>query len=104
MLIRVFTTDDRSEPSLAIVDRVVEPCGHRGVRRLHLDLLAGFSRLQRIDQLLDGLPAKVKATFLLSQVDGLTYPQIAQVLGISPRSVSDYMAKALQRCLRVSQQ
>lgn len=60
--------------------------------------------LQRIDQLLDGLPAKVKATFLLSQVDGLTYPQIAQVLGISPRSVSDYMAKALQRCLRVSQQ
>ncbi len=58
--------------------------------------------LQRIDQLLDGLPAKVKATFLLSQVDGLTYPEIALALGISQRSVSDYMTKALQRCLRVS--
>ncbi|MCP8467070.1 sigma-70 family RNA polymerase sigma factor [Pseudomonas sp. ZM23] len=58
--------------------------------------------LQRIDQLLDGLPLKVKATFLLSQVDGLTYPEIARALGISQRSVSDYMARALQRCLKVS--
>lgn len=58
--------------------------------------------LQRIDQLLDGLPAKVKATFLLSQIDGLTYPEIARTLGISQRSVSDYMTKALQRCLKAS--
>ncbi|GLK88891.1 sigma-70 family RNA polymerase sigma factor [Pseudomonas turukhanskensis] len=57
--------------------------------------------LHRIDLLLDGLPAKVKATFLLAQVDGLTYPEIARTLGISQRSVSDYMTRALQRCLRV---
>jgi RNA polymerase sigma-70 factor (ECF subfamily) len=58
--------------------------------------------LIEIDRLLDGLPAKVKATFLLSQVDGLTYPQIATSLGISQRSVSDYMAMAVKRCLRFS--
>ncbi|WP_286776339.1 MULTISPECIES: sigma-70 family RNA polymerase sigma factor [unclassified Pseudomonas] len=58
--------------------------------------------LQAIDALLDGLPAKVKATFLLSQLNGLTYPQIAQELGISQRSVSDYMAKAFNRCLKLS--
>ena len=55
--------------------------------------------LQRLDALLDGLPDKVKATFVLSRVNGLTYPQIARQLGISQRSVSDYMTRALGRCL-----
>jgi RNA polymerase sigma-70 factor (ECF subfamily) len=58
--------------------------------------------LQAIDHLLDSLPAKVKATFLLSRLNGLTYPEIAAELGISQRSVSDYMARAFNRCLRVS--
>ncbi|AZF06966.1 sigma-70 family RNA polymerase sigma factor [Pseudomonas sp. R5-89-07] len=53
--------------------------------------------LQAIDQWLDGWPAKVKATFLLSRLNGLTYPQIAAELGISQRSVSDYSAQALRR-------
>ncbi len=51
--------------------------------------------LQAIDLSLDRLPAKVKTTFLLSRVNGLTYPQIAAELGISQRSVSDYMARAV---------
>ncbi|MEG8246476.1 sigma-70 family RNA polymerase sigma factor [Pseudomonas paracarnis] len=51
--------------------------------------------LQAVEQTLDRLPAKVKATFLLSRVNGLTYPQIAAELGISQRSVSDYMARAV---------
>lgn len=55
--------------------------------------------LQAIDLRLDSLPTKVKATFLLSQINGLTYPQIAAELGICQRSVSDYMAKAFTRCL-----
>ncbi|NWA27173.1 sigma-70 family RNA polymerase sigma factor [Pseudomonas gingeri] len=50
--------------------------------------------LENIDCLLDGLPDKVKATFLLSRVNGLTYPEIAAELGISQRSVSDYMTRA----------
>lgn len=64
------------------------------------DLAQMLEALEHIDQLLDGLPAKVKATFLLSQVNGLTYPEIAAELGISQRSVSDYMTKAVNRCLR----
>ena len=66
------------------------------------ELAQMMEALEAIDRLLDGLPAKVKATFLLSQVNGLTYPQIAGELGISPRSVSDYMAQAIKRCLRLS--
>jgi len=64
------------------------------------DLAQMIEAWQCIDQLLDGLPAKVKATFLLSQVNGMTYPEIAAELGISQRSVSDYMTKAVNRCLR----
>ena len=57
------------------------------------DLAQTLEALQAIDQLLDRLPAKVKATFVLSRLNGLTYPQIAAELGISQRSVSDYMAR-----------
>lgn len=55
--------------------------------------------LQMIDALLEGLPVKVRTTFMLSRVSGLTYPEIALQLGISQRSVSDYMTRALSRCL-----
>ncbi|EIK72672.1 RNA polymerase sigma factor, sigma-70 family [Pseudomonas synxantha BG33R] len=61
------------------------------------DLAQQLETLQTIDQLLDRLPAKVKSTFLLSRLHGLTYPEIAAELGISQRSVSDYMARAVNR-------
>lgn len=61
-------------------------------------LAQALQTLQMIDARLDGLPDKVKETFVLSRVNGLTYPEIAQQLGISRRSVSDYMVRALKRC------
>ena len=61
-------------------------------------LAQALQALQVIDARLDGLPDKVKETFVLSRVNGLTYPEIAQQLGISRRSVSDYMVRALKRC------
>lgn len=54
--------------------------------------------LIEIDRMLDGLGAKVKQTFLLSQFDGLTYPVIAERLGISVRTVNNHMAKAMEHC------
>ena len=54
--------------------------------------------LVEIDRLLQGLGPKVKQTFILSQFDGLTYPQIAERLDISVRSVNNYMAKAMEHC------
>jgi RNA polymerase sigma-70 factor (ECF subfamily) len=38
----------------------------------------------------------------LSRIDGLTYPQIAARLGISQRSVSDYMTRSQALCNRHS--
>ncbi|MNG99682.1 putative RNA polymerase sigma factor FecI [compost metagenome] len=54
--------------------------------------------LVEIDRLLQGLGTKVKQVFMLSQFDGLTYPQIAEQLNISVRSVNNYMAKAMEHC------
>lgn len=51
-----------------------------------------------IDRMLDGLGAKVKQVFILSQFEGLTYPVIAERLGISPRTVNNHMAKAMEHC------
>lgn len=56
--------------------------------------------LDRLDRRLDRLPVKIKSTFVLSRRGGLTYPEIAAHLGISQRSVSDYMDQAETCCRR----
>lgn len=55
--------------------------------------------LQEIDGLLDELPPKVRDAFLLSQLDGLTYAQIAKQLNVSERSVKRYMVQAMAKCI-----
>lgn len=54
--------------------------------------------LMEIDRLLHGLGTKVRQVFILSQFDGLTYPQIAERLDISVRTVNNHMAKAMEHC------
>ncbi|MHC8328427.1 sigma-70 family RNA polymerase sigma factor [Pseudomonas sp. LB1P83] len=58
--------------------------------------------LHGLDRTLDRLPGKVRATFLLSRIDGLTYPQIAAELSISQRSVSVYMTRSQALCAQHS--
>jgi RNA polymerase sigma-70 factor (ECF subfamily) len=55
-------------------------------------------RLVEIDRMLDGLGAKVKQAFLLSIFAQLPYPEIARRMGVSPRTVSNYLAKAMAQC------
>lgn len=54
--------------------------------------------LARLDRLLDGLPPKARSAFLLSQLDGLTYPEIARRLEVSLSSVQQYMVRAMTAC------
>lgn len=54
--------------------------------------------LLEVDRMLAGLGSTVRQVFILSQVDGLTYPQIAGQLGISVRTVNNYMARAMEHC------
>jgi len=84
------------------------------LERAYLDALASHPELQepspeqrslvletlmRIDAMLDQLPPKARQAFLMSQLDGLTYLQIAQELGVSDRMVKKYMAQAMLQCM-----
>jgi RNA polymerase sigma-70 factor (ECF subfamily) len=54
--------------------------------------------LHAIDALLDGMKPAVRRAFLLSQLEGLTYPEIAGRLGVTVRTVNNYMASAFEHC------
>lgn len=55
--------------------------------------------LYQIDAMLDLLNPKARSAFLLAQLDGLTYGDIAARLGVSERMVKKYMAQAMLHCL-----
>jgi RNA polymerase sigma-70 factor (ECF subfamily) len=55
--------------------------------------------LHEIDALLDALPPQVKRTFLLSQLDGMKYEDIAAHMGVSLITVKRYMKRAFLQCL-----
>jgi len=57
--------------------------------------------LHALDELLDGLQVQVRRAFLLSQLDGLGYRDIAERLEVSERTVKRYMAQAYEHCLLV---
>lgn len=54
--------------------------------------------LTEIDELLHGLSPRIREIFLLSQLDGLTYKQIAAQMGLSVNQVQNSMLKAFSRC------
>lgn len=54
--------------------------------------------LERISQLLDGLKPAVREAFLLYQLGGLNYQQVALELGVSSRTVERHVASALVHC------
>ena len=87
---------------------------HKDIERAYLDALAALPEthapslearaivleaLVAIDTMLDGLKPAVRQAFLLSQLDGLTYEQIAQQLGVTKRTVSNYMCTAIGHCV-----
>ncbi|SNR76069.1 RNA polymerase sigma-70 factor, ECF subfamily [Methylobacillus rhizosphaerae] len=93
---------------------LVDHLRRRDFERAYLEALAHFSQpeagspesralmlelLIRIDVMLDGLPAKVRTAFLLLQLEGLSYTEIAAQLNVSTRTVGNYIAKAMLQCM-----
>lgn len=85
----------------------------RALERAYLDVLAGLPEPQQpspesraimlealtaMDAMLDGMKPPVRQAFLLSQLDGLTYAEIAAQLRVSVRTVNNYMLKAIEHC------
>lgn len=52
----------------------------------------------QIDNMLAELPTKVRAAYLLLQLEGLSYAEIAKQLNVTTRSVTNYIAKASLHC------
>ncbi len=46
---------------------------------------------------IDRLPKKMRQIFIMSRFDGLTHKQIAEKLGISPKTVENQIGKALKK-------
>ncbi len=93
---------------------VIDLYRRRDVERAYLEALASvpeahcpgpeqramlLESLCAIDAMLDGLRPAVREAFLMSQLDGLTYREIAAQLGVTERTVANYMGTAMSRCL-----
>lgn len=61
--------------------------------------MAMMEVLLQVDRMLHGLKPVVRSVFLLSKLEGLTYPEIADMLGISLRTVETHMSVALRHVL-----
>lgn len=51
--------------------------------------------------MLQGLAPKVREAFVLSHFEELSYPEIAERLGVSRRTVSNYLTRAMEHCCLV---
>lgn len=63
------------------------------------DSLRGKDRLKKFRDALAQLPADHRQAFLLNRFDGLSHMEIAQLMGISDKTVQRYIAKAFDHCL-----
>ena len=64
-------------------------------------LEVGAADSVRLRPVLDGLPPKVRHAFLLSQLEGLKYDDIAARLSVSVSMVKKYMLQAITHCVRL---
>lgn len=55
--------------------------------------------LAELDALFDNMKPAVRTAFLLSQLEGLSYAEIALQLTVSERTVKRYMAQAFEECI-----
>ena len=62
-------------------------------------LSIAIENLVNIDNMLDGLPEKVRIAFLMCQLEGLSHAEIADRLSVSISSVRKYITRALLHCV-----
>jgi RNA polymerase sigma factor (sigma-70 family) len=60
--------------------------------------VAGEQTLRHLENLIEAMPAKCRAAFVMSQIHGLDAATIAARLGITDSMVRKYVVRALLRC------
>lgn len=59
------------------------------------DITLGRERLEQLKSALSGLPPRTRDIFILNRIEGLSYRDVAETLGISESSVQKHLARAL---------
>lgn len=85
------------------MDRARNRAGHAPLEDVELvseapcqeRLVAGEQELQIVRRVILGLPPKCRRVFLLSRTHRKTYPEIAELCGISVKMVEKYISQAL---------
>ena len=54
--------------------------------------------LHEVDAMLQRLPQRVRDAFILAQLHGMTYKAIGSEIGVSERTVKNYLTQALMHC------
>jgi RNA polymerase sigma-70 factor (ECF subfamily) len=62
--------------------------------------IAAQQQLERFIAIMTLLPEPVQHAFILSKLDGLTYAEVAEALGISSKSAQRYVFKAWQHLIQ----
>lgn len=65
------------------------------------DLVEVVELLTEMAILLEALPEKPRKAFIMSRIEGQTYSEIAECLGVSVSMIKKYMAKAILHCFDV---
>lgn len=55
-------------------------------------------QVEQLEQLVQELPAKCRQAFLLYKIQGLDFPEVARLMGLSERMVRDYVVRAVMYC------
>jgi RNA polymerase sigma-70 factor (ECF subfamily) len=63
-----------------------------------IDILMSRQRLGALQSALDELPTDCRTAFLLNGIDGLSYSEIAERMGISKSKVGRLLAQAIAHC------
>lgn len=64
-------------------------------------VLIAAEQQRRFEAALRQIPSRARRVLLLSRIEGWTYPRIAEHLGISLRTVSHDLERALSQCLQL---
>lgn len=63
-----------------------------------------FETLIELDAMLHGLSKPVREAYLMIQLDGLSYAEVAKHLNVTTRTIGNYIAKATLHCALFEQQ
>lgn len=61
------------------------------------DTAATRQKLQTLSAAIEALPPRARQVFVMARIDGLTYVDIGEKLGISPKTVFSHMVVALEK-------